>query len=582
MVSSPPHISAPHVTPSALPEHRGETGLRAVSILTALLLAVPILGIVATLLFGSTTSAQFSPAYVLELASNSALLCALVGIGVGLLGTGAAWLVARFEFAGRRAFEWLLVLPLAMPAYVMAYAYTDALQYAGPVQSGLRELMQWNARGDYWFPDVRTLPGAATVLTLALYPYVYLLARVAFLEQPNSTLEVARTFGLTRWQAFVRISLPMARPAIIAGVALAMMETLADYGTVSYFGVSTFTTGIFSAWFAQGDRVAAVKLAAVLMAMVFFALWMEQRARRFARFHSAVSASATRRPLTGGWSVAAIVASSIPLACGFVVPVLLLIRLAMSGADFASAEEWITGRFTQMAINSVSVACLSAMLAVAIALLLAYHARRARGTLPTTINRLVGMGYALPGLVIAVGVLLPLVTVDQALTALVESIAAKPMPLLLTGGLVALIYAYLVRFLGVALGSVDSGLQKITPQIDEAARALGSGALRTGFQIHAPMLKNSLVTAALLVFVDVIKELPATLVLRPFNFDTLAVQTYTLAMDERLPEASIAALVIIGVGLIPVMIASKTIAAPNRAASRDPTRRAATRALAAG
>jgi iron(III) transport system permease protein len=532
--------------------------LGASAVLIALLLSVPLWSVFSSVFSSDAGAWAHIRATILpDLIGNSLLLALSVGLGVTIIGTTTAWLTAHFEFRGRATFEWMLILPLAMPAYVMAYAYTDALQYAGPVQTALREWMGWQARGDYWFPDVRSLGGAAVMLMCVLYPYVYVLARVAFIEQSASLAEAGRTFGLARMGIFRHVSLPLARPAIAAGAALALMETLADYGTVSYFGIPTFTTGIFNAWFSQGDRVSAAKLAVILLIFVACVVAAEQAARRRLRFHQGIAARQSRTRLKGPAQWLATTACLLPLLLGFAIPLLILLRLAFTGGDSTFGV-----RFVHLAFNSFGVAGLTAILAVGVALMLAYAARLSRQSWSVAVNRAVSLGYAVPGTVIAVGVMLPLATLDHTLAALLENLSGQPWPLLLTGSILALIYAYLIRFLAVALQSVEAGLSKITPAMDDAARSLGAGAPRVALAVHVPLLKKSLITAALLVFVDVMKELPATLVLRPFNFDTLAVQAYNLAMDERLAEASTASLCIVAVGLIPVIMASRAITRP--------------------
>lgn len=496
------------------------------------------------------------------LVANSLLLAFGVAIGVALIGTYTAWLTANHEFPGRKLLEWTLILPLAIPAYVLAYTYTDLLQYAGPVQSFLRESFGWQVKQDYWFPEIRSLGGAVAMLTLALYPYVYVLARVAFLEQSTTLSEAARNMGLRPLSAFVRVSLPLARPAIAAGVALALMETLADYGTVSYFGVPTFTTGIFNAWFSQGDRIAAAKLAVLLMGFVILLMLLEHWARRRARFHQSAGQRHVRLRLTGLRAAFATLLCALPIALGFAIPTLILLKLA-----FTEGDVQFGARFVKLSVNSFGVAAITALIAVSAALLLAYLARSSGRRIQVLLNRLVGLGYAVPGTVIAVGVLIPLIAIDHFLVDSISNIFGFKTGLLLTGGFLVLIYAYLIRFLAVALQSVEAGLNKITPSMDDAARSLGSTPFEVMREVHMPLLRTSLITAGLLVFVDVMKELPATLVMRPFNFDTLAVQTYNLAMDERLAEASTAALVIVAVGLIPLIMASRAITKPQTEAA---------------
>ncbi len=488
---------------------------------------------------------------------NSLVLCLGVGVGVAVVGVLTAWLTAMHDFPGRRFFEWALVLPLAVPAYVMAYVYTDFLQFVGPVQSGLRALFGWE-HGDYWFPDIRTLPGAAAMFVCVLYPYVYLLARTAFIERASGMLEAARTLGMGPWRAFFAVSLPLARPAVVAGVALALMETLADYGTVAYFSVNTFTTGIYRAWFALGDRIASAQLAAMLLAFVLFLLMAERISRGGARHHNTTGRNRPQAGarLSGGSALLAVLFCGLPLLAGFLVPAGLLLKMALTDGD---AQFGL--RFLTLSRNSFLLAGATACIAVGLAVVLAYGARLSKSMLVQFLNRLVGLGYAVPGAVIAVGVLIPVTRLDNWLAGQwVQWFGSNP-GLIFTGGVAALIYAYLVRFLAVALHAVESSLSKITPSMDDAARSLGLGQGETLRRVHVPMLRGSLFTAGLLVFVDVMKELPATLVMRPFNFDTLATQAYTLASDERLAEASTAALAIVAVGLLPLIALSRQISA---------------------
>jgi iron(III) transport system permease protein len=518
----------------------------------ALVLAIPLLAIVASVFAPGGEAwdhlvATVLPGYV----KNSLLLLLWVAAGTAVTGVSAAWLVTRCQFPGRAFLEWALVLPLAMPAYVIAYAYTDLLQFSGPVQSSLREAFAWS-RGDYWFPDVRSLGGAAAMFVCVLYPYVYLLARVAFLEQSASLAEAGRTLGLTAWKSFFRLSLPLARPAIVAGVALALMETLADFGTVAYFGVPTFTTGIYRAWLSMGEPVSAAKLSLWLLAFVAVVLALERASRGGARFFEAASTRRRARAVLTGWrAMAATLACVLPLLAGFLVPLALLVHMSIGGGDAQ-----LGARFFRLAANSFELAAITAGIAISLALLMAYGARLAKSRLAAAVNRFAALGYAVPGSVIAVGVLIPATRLDHFIADLTGS------GLVLTGSIAALVYAYLVRFLAVALQTVEAGLAKITPSMEDAARSLGLGAAETLARVHAPLLKPSLVTAALLVFVDVMKELPATFVMRPFNFDTLAVQAFNLASDERLAEASTASLAIVAVGLLPVIVASRRMVRP--------------------
>lgn len=533
-----------------------------VGLTVALLAGLPVASVGLNLFAGGTSATwgHLSSTVLPEYIANSLWLCLGVGLGVGVVGVMTAWLTAMHEFPGRRVFEWALVLPLAVPAYVMAYVYTDFLQFVGPVQTFLRDSFGWE-HGDYWFPDIRTLPGAIVMFVCVLYPYVYLLARTAFLERASGMLEAARTLGMGPWRAFFAVSLPLARPAIVAGIALALMETLADYGTVAYFAVNTFTTGIYRAWFSLGDRVAAAQLAAMLLAFVLFLLTVERISRGRARYHNTTGRN---RPMAGarlkGLAAGlAILACMLPLLLGFVLPAGLLLKMALTEGDAQFGQ-----RFLTLSRNSFVLAGATAAIGVLLALLLAYGARLAKNGLASGLNRLVGLGYAVPGAVIAVGVLIPVTRLDNWLAGQWQAWFDYNPGLLLTGGIAALIYAYLVRFLAVALHTVESSLGKITPSMDDAARSLGLGQGETMRRVHVPMLRGSLLTAGLLVFVDVMKELPATLVMRPFNFDTLATQAYTLASDERLAEASTAALAIVVVGLLPLIALSRQVSAARR------------------
>lgn len=531
--------------------------------LIAALIAVPILSVASNLLLGDSNdiwshlASTVLPSYI----ANTLYLCFGVSLGVVVVGVSTAWLVSMHEFPGRRIFEWALILPLAVPAYVMAYTYTDFLQFVGPVQTWLRESFGW-AGGQYWFPDIRTVGGAIAIFIFVLYPYVYLLARAAFLERASGMLEVGRSLGLGAWQSFFRISLPLARPAIAAGAALALMETLADYGAVSYFGVPTFTTGIYRAWFSLGDRVAAAQLAASLLGFVMLVLFAERSFRGRARFHNTTGRNrpAQGHRLQGLPALGAFLVCLLPLIIGFFLPAGILLNMA-----FTEGDAQFGARFLHLAQNSFTLAAVTAFIAVACAVLLAYTARMTRHSLPRLVNRMVGLGYAFPGSVIAVGVLIPVTRLDTWLASIVFDLSGHQPGLLLTGGIAALVYAYLVRFLTVSLQTVEASLAKITITMDDAAKSLGYTQTETLWRIHLPLLRGSLLTAGLLVFVDVMKELPATLVMRPFNFDTLATQTYTLASDERLTEASTAALTIVAVGVVPLIVLSWQIARSRRA-----------------
>ncbi len=495
--------------------------------------------------------------------ANTLWLIVGVGAGVVVLGVGTAWLTAMHDFPGRRVFEWALILPLAMPAYVIAFVYTDFLQFVGPVQTTLREMTGWS-KADYWFPDVRSLGGAIAMFILVLYPYVYLLSRGTFLARSASLLEVGRTLGVGGTGVFFRLALPLARPAVVAGTALALMEAIADFGTVSYFGVPTFTTGIYQAWFSMGERVVAAQLAAGLLGFVILLLLLERNSRGRKRFHETSQRirPPARRRLAGFKAAGATAACFVTVGLGFLLPAGLLLEMAIVEGDAQFGP-----RFIQLAANSVTLAAITSVLLLVLAVLMAYNARLNPSLISVGLSRLVGLGYAIPGLVIAVGTLIPLAWLDNVLAAWIKATFGVSPGLLLTGGITALVFAYIVRFFSIGLQTVDAALLKVRPAMDDAARSLGCGAAETLTRIHVPILSRGLFTAALLVFVEVMKELPATLVMRPFNFDTLATQVYNLAHDERLSEAATAALVIVAAGLVPLILVSRGIARTRRSAA---------------
>ena len=525
-----------------------------VSIVTAAFVLAPIGAVVWNIFLPSETTwshliATVLPSYIW----NTLLLVLMVAVGVILCGAFSAWLVTAYSFPGQRVLEWALVLPLAMPAYVMAYAYTDWLQAAGPVQTALRQITGWQVR-EYWFPEIRSLPGAAAMLSFALYPYVYLLARAAFLDQSRTTMEAGRLAGYGGWGRFSHVALPLARAGIVAGTALALMEALADFGTVSYFAVNTFTTGIYRAWLSLGDPVAAGQLATCLLLFVLVMLSLERMHRGAARY----AGKRTPMPpqMLRGWPAAAACAlCAAPVTFGFLVPAGVLLKLAVR-----EPEAQFSARIYSLITNTFTLAGVAAVAAVAVALLLAYAARTVKSPLVHAANRLAVLGYALPGAVIAVGILLPLGQLDNAIAAWVEEQFGFKTGLLLTGSITALIYAYLVRFLAVAFQTVEAGLTRVTPSMDDAARSLGLSPARTLARVHIPIIWGSLATAGLLVFVDVMKELPATFAMRPFNFDTLAVEAYNLAKDERIAEAAIPSLLMVAIALVPLIVLSRQIA----------------------
>ena len=537
------------------------------SLLTAacLLLALPVLGVLGAWLAWDDAAAAVLrhqwQTVLPDYAGQSALLAAGVGVGVVVVGSATAAAVTLYQFRGRRWFDWALVLPLAMPAYVLAYAWTDALQFSGPIQTALRDLFGW--RGALW-PDVRSFGGAVVLFTLCLYPYVYLLVRAALGERAVRLMEAARLLGAPMRRRVLQVALPMARPAIAAGTALALMETLADYGVGAYFGLTTFSTGIYKAWLVMNDRVAAAQLAALLLAVVAALLWAERSAQRRLRFAgprgAADVAAGDARPLalTGRAAAAAITLCALPVLLGFVLPVLWLAR--MLWIEAAASEFGLPlARFAGWAWASFRLAGAAAIAATLLALALAFALRQPRrrgNVLLQPAARTLALGYAVPGAVVAVGILVPAGWLQARFPQ--AGVAA-----LVTGTVFGLMYAYLVRFSAVALQGVEAGYARVPLALDDTARMLGAGAPRVFVRLHLPLLQRSALAAALLVFVDVMKELPATLVLRPFGSDTLAVVAYNFARDERLAEAALPSLAIVAVGLIPVVMLSRALRQPD-------------------
>ncbi len=528
--------------------------LRCVLAVLALLLALPVLTVLFSWAQWNTASAnilaEMANTVLPDYVGTSLLVCVLVSVGVVSLGTVSAAAVTLFDFPMRRSLEWALLLPLAMPAYVVAYAYTDYLQFSGPLQTGIRAAFGLEGRV---FPEVRNIWGAACVFTLALYPYVYLLARSALSERANHLMEAARLLGAPLSRRILRVALPLARPAIAAGTALALMETLADFGVSSYFGIQTFTAGIYKAWLVMDNRIAAAQLATFLLLVVVVLLTAEQRAQSRLRFsiasvdrHGSESQALRLRGLSAAlaWTLCVL-----PVLFGFVLPVLFMLRALLQG-DGLMDLPW--ARFLQWSINSVSLGGITALLAVGAALLLAAQARLHPNWLTRQVMGVVGLGYAVPGAVIVVGLLIPVGWVQATWP---QSGAG----FWLTATVMGLVWAYLVRFVAVALQSVQSGYARVPASLDDSARMLGTSGFALLRRVHWPLLKKPLAVATLLVLVDVMKELPATLVLRPFNTDTLAVMAYQLARDERLGEAALPSLALVLVSLLPVILLSRTL-----------------------
>ena len=522
--------------------------------LVALAIAVPLLTVIGLALFPAENIWGHLASTVLpRLMWTTLLLMAGVAIGTTLIGVGSAWLVGTYQFPGRRIFEWALLLPLAVPSYVIAFVYTDLLEYAGPVQGVLRDVFGWTTPHDYWFPDIRSLGGAIAMMSLVLYPYVYLLTRAAFLEQSAGVLEVARTLGRSPWQEFIQVAVPLARPSIVVGVSLAMMETLNDFGTVDFFGVQTLALGIFDVWLNMNNVGGAAQIAILMLAVVIGLIFAERYARRKQRFHH--SARRYKRPgrkkLSPFWGMLAILACLAPLGLGFILP------LSILGADsYVHFDEVLESGFAGSALNSLMLSGLAALFAVSVGVFLAYGIRLRGHRFLVVVTRFASVGYAVPGAVLAIGVLIPMAWFDNQLDGFLRDAFDISSGLLLSGTIAALTFAYVVRFLALSLGAVETSLGRITANIDGAARALGATPGQALIKVHLPIIRASLLTAAILVFVDGMKELPMTTVMRPFNFETLATQVHQFASAEQFEQAAPAALAIVAVGIIPVIFLS--------------------------
>jgi len=483
-----------------------------------------------------------------------------VAIGTCLIGVGTAWLVTMYHFPGRRTFEWALLLPLAVPSYVIAFVYTDFLEYAGPIQRCLRSIFGWEAPHDYWFPEIRSLGGAILMMSLVLYPYVYLLSRTAFLEQSAGVLEVSRTLGRGPWANFILVSVPLARPAIVVGLTLVMMETLNDFGTVDLFGVQTLTLGIFDVWFNMNNVGGAAQIAFLMLIIIAILVGIERYARRKQRFHQTTQRynKLSSKNFIGRPALLAFSACLLPIFLGFILPLSILSRDAIG-----YFRETLDSLFLSSVWNSLSLAGLASIFALAIGIQLAYGIRLRGGTIFVAITRFASLGYAIPGAVLAIGILIPMGLLDNTIDAFMRDNFNFSTGLLLSGTITALTFAYVVRFLALSLGAVEAGLGRITNNIDEAARTLGASPGTVLWRVHLPVVRASLLTGAILVFVDVMKELPMTVIMRPFNFETLATQVYQYSAAEQFEQAAPAALAIVVVGILPVILLSLAITKSN-------------------
>ncbi len=525
--------------------------------LVAAIVAAPVLAIAWLALFPTENIWPHLATTVLPRHSwNTLLLMLGNGIGVFVIGTATAWVTSTCRFSGRHIFEWALLLPLAVPAYIVAFVYTDILEFAGPVQSLLRDIFGWQTTRDYWFPAIRSMGGAIFVMSFVLYPYVYLLASAAFQEQSVGVIEASSTLGRGPWQSFLTVALPLARPAIVVGIALAMMETLADFGTVDFFAVNTLTVSVFNVWLGMGNAGGAAQIALVMLGFVVLLVAFERIGRRGRGFQNTTTRHRAATPfrLTGVRNAAAVAICATPIAIGFVIPAGVLARHAIVFFD----QSW-NAEFFGFARNSLTLAALAAVTAVAVAVFLAYGRRLATGRHFAVLTRLSLLGYAVPGAVLAVGVLIPFARLDNAIDALAREYLGVSTGLILSGTIFALVFAYVIRFLAVGYGAVEASLGKIRPTMDMAARSLGAGPGRTLWRIHMPLIRGSMLAAATIVFVDTMKELPATLILRPFNFDTLATHVFQFASDEQLELSALSALTIVLAGVLPVILLSRAM-----------------------
>ncbi|WP_187429820.1 hypothetical protein ROLI_015170 [Roseobacter fucihabitans] len=521
-----------------------------IALFVALICLLPLAGVIAAAAFGSfETLGNLAQTVLWRYTWTTLVLVLLVATGSIIIGTITAWLVVTCDFRGRRFFEVALVIPLAFPAYVLAYAYTDVLDHPGIVQTSLRALMGWGPR-DYWFPEIRSLGGAALMLTLVLYPYVYLLTRAGFRMQAATPFYAARSLGSSPVMSFLRVSLPMARPAIAAGALLVVMETIADFGTVAHFSVQTFATGIYTSWFGLADRGAAAQLALGLLAFALLVAALEYMNRGAADYASRGRQEPFARfALSGPSALSAQIACALPVLLGVIIPTITLVLMGLR-----SEQDIFSPRYLGFIQSTLTLAGIAALVTVFAAIFLGTF-NRVSPSRTSIASLFIGrLGYAVPGGVIAIGLLVPFARFDNWLDLQMEAFFGISTGLLISGSIWLMVAAYMIRFLAAAIGAYDSGLATVTPNVDAASRVLGRTAWGTVRDVHLSVLRPSILTAMLIVFVDTVKELPATLILRPFNYDTLAVQAFRLASDERLEGAAVPSLMIAGIGLIPVIL----------------------------
>ncbi len=483
--------------------------------------------------------------------SNSLLLMTAVAAITGVVGTVTAWLVVMRSFPGRAVLEWALLLPLAMPGYIAAYALVDFWEFAGPAQTFLRSLFGWESAADYWFPNVRSRGGAILVLSLSLYPYVYLLARSAFRDQSAGVLEVARTLGCGSFGSFLRVGLPLARPAILGGMAIAMMETLNEFGAVEYFAVQTLTTGIFTTWLESSNAGGAAQIASLILVIVVVLVLVEKSSRRRIRFHqeSRRQSGTVGEPLSGPSALAAVVACSAPVVLGFLMPFAIVLSHAIDNAHL-----WFLASLWSSVWTTFWVAIFAGIFTVSAGVIMIYGIRLSRSPVISALAPVTTIGYAAPGVVLGLGILIPVAAFDHVLADSILFLTGFEIGLLLTGSGAAVVMACSIRFFALAFSTTDAAFDRLKPSLGHAARSLGKSPAATLARVYLPLLRGSLLTAGLLVFVDSAKELPATLLLRPFGFNTLATRTYDFASLEDIGRASPAATMVVLVSLVSVMV----------------------------
>ncbi|OWQ83053.1 iron ABC transporter permease [Roseateles aquatilis] len=518
---------------------------------TALAVLAPLLSLALTALGAGAAHWSHLGAHVLpRAAANTALLLAGVGLVTGVVGTGCAWLVTQAEFPGRRVLQWALLLPLAVPTYIVAYSYVDLLHPIGPIQTALRALLGFDSPRQFRLPDVRSMAGAVLVLSAVLYPYVYLSMRAMFSTQPARLMEAARLLGEGPWGAFRRVALPMARPALAVGLGLALLEVLNDVGASEFMGVTTLTTSIYTTWVTRSDLGAAAQIACAMLLMVVALVWLERQGRRRQRLGVVRAMSAApRRQLRGPRAWLATTAAALPVLLGFVLPAG---HLAAQAWKRAAEGHGFSAEVLAGAMNSAALALGVTAIAVVLGLIVAWAARAGDGRSPTWLLRGASLGYAIPGTVLALGLLPPALAVDGWIAA---ALGLPGLPLMSLGAV--LVVACVMRFLAMPVGGVEAGLARLPRQLEQVSRSLGESALGTLRRVHLPLLRPALTASALLVFIDVMKELPATLLLRPANFETLPTLLYAEASRGSYEHGALAALLIVAVGLPAVLLLSR-------------------------